>query len=862
MRRLVFGILAHVDSGKTTLSESLLYCSGAIRKLGRVDHKDTFLDTHSMERDRGITIFSKQALLEFDDTVITLLDTPGHIDFSTETERTLSVLDYAILVVSGTDGVQSHTETLWKLLERYGVPTFVFMNKMDLDGANRDKLSKNLKERLHPSLIDYTKELDLESISCSDESLLEEYLETDTISEESLKRAIRNRKWFPVFYGSALKMEGIEEFVNGLLFLTEEPSFPGKKEFGAKVYKISEDEQGNRLTHMKITGGSLKVKSTLQTKSSDGEILEEKINQIRIYSGQKFQAVDEVFPGTICAVTGLESFRVGDGIGFETNSIPMWTEPVLSYRVQLPDGTDVASALAKLRLLEQEDPQLHIYWNQRLKEIQIQLMGEVQLEVLKGIIAERFGMNVTFGQGSITYKETIDAAVEGIGHYEPLRHYAEVHLLLEPLPRGSGLQFATSCSEDSLDKNWQRLILTHLYEKTHLGVLTGSPITDMRISLIAGRAHKKHTEGGDFRQATYRAVRQGLMCAESILLEPWYEFELELPSDSVGKAMTDISYMGGNCQQTGFSEDKAILAGSAPVSKMRDYHTKVIRYTRGAGRLTCRLKGYETCKDAESVIEEIGYNPENDTENTPDSVFCSHGAGFHVKWNQVRDYMHLDGAKISGEDETEEIPTVNRARRYLERVYGDDELLAVFEKTYGPIRRREYEAPNPAKRPLDPTPKYKPQKQAPKGPEYLLVDGYNIIFAWDDLKKIASESLEAAREHLIDRLCNYQGFTQCELIVVFDAYKVKNNPGEVEKIHNISVVYTKEAETADMYIEKATKQLGKHHKVRVATSDNLEQLIIIGHGALRISADAFLEEVKMTEDAIRSILEETKERGI
>ena len=860
MKRLVFGILAHVDSGKTTLSESLLYCSGAIRKLGRVDHKNTFLDTHSMERDRGITIFSKQAVLEFSDTIITLLDTPGHIDFSTETERTMSVLDYAILVVSGTDGVQSHTKTLWKLLERYQVPTFVFVNKMDLDGADREILSRNLKERLHPALIDYTKNLDLESISCSDESLLEEYLATDTISQESLKRAIKRRKWFPVFYGSALKMEGIDEFIQGVLTLTEESVF--SKKFGAKVYKISEDEQGNRLTHLKITGGSLRVKSTLQTTDTQNETVEEKVNQIRIYSGAKYQTVDEVLPGTICAVTGLEHSCVGDGLGVEEKSIPMWTEPVLSYRVDLPEGADVASALAKLRLLEQEDPQLHIYWNQRLKEIQIQLMGEVQLEVLKGIIAERFGMNVSFGQGSITYKETIASAVEGVGHYEPLRHYAEVHLLLEPLPRGSGLMFGTNCSEDELDKNWQRLILTHLYEKTHLGVLTGSPITDMRISLIAGRAHKKHTEGGDFRQATYRAVRQGLMCAESVLLEPWYEFELEVPSDSVGRAMTDISYMGGNCQQTGFSEDKAILTGSAPVSKMRDYHTEVIRYTHGAGRLTCRLKGYEQCQDAETVISEIGYNPENDMENTPDSVFCSHGAGFYVKWNQVRDYMHLDGAKLSQEEELQEISTKKNARRYLERVYGDDELLAVFEKTYGPIRRREYEVQSPIKRPLDPTPKYKPAKQVQQGPEYLLVDGYNIIFAWDDLKKIAAESLEAAREHLIDRLCNYQGFTQCELIVVFDAYKVKNNPGEVEKIHHITVVYTKEAETADMYIEKATKQLGKHHKVRVATSDNLEQLIIIGHGALRISADAFLEEVKIAENSIRAILEETKERGI
>lgn len=858
MKRLVFGILAHVDSGKTTLSESLLYCSGAIRKLGRVDHKDAFLDTHSMERARGITIFSKQALLEFPGTTITLLDTPGHIDFSTETERTLSVLDYAVLVVSGTDGVQSHTETLWKLLKRYRVPTFIFVNKMDLDGADRERISQNIKKRLHPSAIDFSDSLDLESLSCCDETLLEEYLETENISVDSLKKAIKKRKWFPVFYGSALKMEGIEFFVNGLLSLSEEPAY--SNEFGAKVYKISEDDQGNRLTHLKITGGSLKVKTTLKAPSEESIV--EKINQIRIYSGLKYQTEDEVFPGTVCAVTGLENFRVGDGIGCEKNSLPMWTEPVLSYRVELPEGVDVASALAKLRTLELEDPQLHIFWNQRLREIQIQLMGEVQLEVLKTIISERFGMTVTFGQGSISYKETIASSVEGVGHYEPLRHYAEVHLLLEPLPRGSGLQFTTTCSEDVLDKNWQRLILTHLYEKTHLGVLTGSPITDMKISLIAGRAHNKHTEGGDFRQATYRAVRQGLMCAESVLLEPWYEFTLEIPSDAVGRAMTDVSYMGGTCQQTGFSENNVILSGSAPVSKLQDYHSEVIRYTHGAGRLICQLKGYEPCINAAEVIGEIGYDPEQDTENSPDSVFCSHGAGFYVKWNQVQDYMHLDGAKIASEDQEQKTTTRNRARRYMERVYNDEELLAVFEKTYGPIRHREYEAPNPAKRPLDPTPKYKPVKQVPKGPDYLLVDGYNIIFAWENLKRIAGQSLEAAREHLIDRLCNYQGFTQCELIVVFDAYKVKNNPGEVEKIHNISVVYTKEAETADMYIEKATKQLGKHHKVRVATSDNLEQLIIIGHGAMRISADAFLAELKTTENAIREILEETRERGI
>lgn len=853
MQRLVFGILAHVDSGKTTLSEGLLYHAGQIRKLGRVDHQDAFLDTHSIERERGITIFSKQAILKYEDTVITLLDTPGHVDFSTEMERTLSVLDYAILVISGTDGVQSHTVTLWKLLHQYQIPTFIFVNKMDLDGADEDIILTQLKEKLSPSCIDFSTKFDEEELSLCSEEMMEEYLENGCIGQPSISNAVKERKLFPCYFGSALKNYGINDLAAGILRYATEPSYGDN--FGAKAFKIAEDEQGNRLTYLKVTGGKLKVKSVL-TKIHNGEqIWSEKINQIRIYSGASYEMADEVPPGTVCAVTGLTNSRVGDGFGFEPSGGDLFTEPVLNYRVQLCDGTDVSVALGKLRQLEAEDPCLHLYWNEQLKEIHVQLMGEVQLEVLKRLAKERFGMEIALSHGSIAYKETILEAVEGVGHYEPLRHYAEVHLLMEPLPQGSGLVFATACSEDKLDKNWQRLILTHLSEKTHLGVLTGSPITDMKITLMAGKAHLKHTEGGDFRQATYRAVRQGLMCAKSQLLEPWYEFELELPVDSVGRAMTDIGQMGGTFEQSGLQGGNTLLTGSAPVSKMRDYHLEVVRYTHGTGRLNCRIKGYAPCTEADSVISAIGYNPEQDLENSPDSVFCSHGAGFTVKWNQVSQYMHLDSS-ISVDEAPKE--PVQRARQYLERVYDDEELLAVFERTYGPIRRREYEAFRPRVKKAETTAKARPAKPVPEGPEYLLVDGYNIIFAWEDLKKLASESLEIAREHLIDRLCNYRGFCQCELILVFDAYKVKNNPGEVEKIHNISVVYTKEAETADMYIEKVTKQLGKHHRVRVATSDNLEQLIILGHGALRISAETFLKEVKEAEDAIRTLLENTQ----
>ncbi|MBO5408317.1 MAG: TetM/TetW/TetO/TetS family tetracycline resistance ribosomal protection protein [Clostridia bacterium] len=853
MRRFVFGILAHVDSGKTTLSEGLLYHAGSIRKMGRVDHKDAFLDTHSIERDRGITIFSKQAILEWEDTRITLLDTPGHIDFSAEMERTLHVLDYAILVISGTDGVQSHTRTLWNLLERYNVPTFIFVNKMDLEGAKQAAIEAQLKEKLSEACVSFTNGFDEEEVSVCDENLLNEYLENGSMSKDGISLAVFQRKLFPCYFGSALKMDGICDLADGIIAYTNEAETP--ETFGARVFKISEDEQGNRLTHLKITGGSLKVKSLLSKIENEQIRWEEKVNQIRLYSGLKFQTVDEVYPGDVCAVTGITKALPGNGLGVERDARSLYTEPVLSYRVVLPTGMDVTTVLSKFRILEEEDPELRILWNEQLKEIQVQLMGEVQLEVLQRVIAERFGFAVSFSQGRIAYKETIQSPVEGVGHYEPLRHYAEVHLLMEPLPAGSGLVFSSDCSEDVLDKNWQRLILTHLNEKTHLGVLTGSPVTDMKITLIAGRAHLKHTEGGDFRQATYRAVRHGLMSATSVLLEPWYEFDLELPAECVGRAMTDVSRMGGECQQTHCVESVSYLSGSAPVAKMRDYHLEVVRYTHGLGRLACRVKGYEPCQEPEAVISEIGYQWESDLENTPDSVFCSHGAGFNVKWDQVREYMHIDtGLSFSGEPEAAPEPTV-KANRYLEKVYNDEELLAIFERTYGPIKRREYEVFHSPKKEVQTPYKSKMPKRVFDGTEYVLVDGYNIIFAWEEYKKLAEQSLEAARQALIDRLCNYQGYTQCELILVFDAYKVKNNPGEVEKVHNISVVYTKEAETADMYIEKATHQLGKHHKVRVATSDNLEQLIILGQGALRISADAFLKEVETAEAQIRAVIE-------
>ena len=851
MNRLVIGILAHVDSGKTTLSEGMLYTAGELRRLGRVDHGDAFLDTNEIERDRGITIFSKQAVMRFKDTEFTLLDTPGHVDFSTEMERTLSVLDYAILVISGTDGVQNHTETLWRLLKRYNVPVFLFINKMDLN-ADHDAVMDELRYRFGDGCIDFgadrTSDEFMDSLAMCDEVIMNGFLENGSVKTADIRNAIAKRNIFPCFFGSALKTEGVKEFLEGLELYTKRAIYDDN--FGAQVFKISEDEQGARLTHMKITGGTLKVKTQLAGNKKNE--WSEKVNQIRVYSGTKYQTIDEALPGMVCAVTGLTQTYPGEGIGCASDAKGAVLESVLTYRMELPNDIDIHTALTDLRHLEEEDPQLHIIWSEQLQEIHVQVMGEVQLEVLQRVISDRFGFDVEFTHGSIAYKETISAPVEGVGHYEPLRHYAEVHLLLEPAEKGSGMQFAVNCSEDALDRNWQRLILTHLKEKPHIGVLTGSPITDMKITLVAGRAHQKHTEGGDFRQATYRAVRQGLKMAQSVLLEPYYEFHLEVPTENIGRAMTDIQQMGGTFSSPETYGDMTIISGRAPVSTMREYSKDVISYTSGKGRLNCILSGYEPCHNSDEVIAEIGYDSDTDLENPADSVFCSHGAGFVVKWNEVYDHMHLEGIRFDEGNEDDEETVRQRAENYLDMVADDHELMQIFERTYGPVIRKV--SSYTVRKTATPQKKYGKAKPLPQGPEYLLVDGYNIIFAWDELKELAKSSLESARDRLIDILCNYRGFRQCELILVFDAYKVKGNTGSVEKIHNINVVYTKEAETADMYIEKTTHELGKKHRVRVATSDNLEQIIILGNGATRISADEFLHEVKSAEKAIMEII--------
>lgn len=855
MKKIVVGILAHVDSGKTTLSEAMLYHSGTISKLGRVDSKNSFLDTFSLERSRGITIFSKQALLKYKDTDITLIDTPGHVDFSAETERTLQVLDYAILVISATDGVQSHTQTLWKLLAKYKVPCFIFVNKTDLYGADKDIVLYQLKTKLSDSCVDFTlpdDELN-ENIALCDDVLLEKY-EEDSLGKQDVASAIKNRKVFPCMFGSALKLDGVDAFMDLINDYTEQPQYGS--DFGAKVYKISEDK-GQRLTMMKITGGTLKVKEILK---SEKNINGEKVNQIRLYSGEKFTAVDEATAGTVCAVTGITFTNSGDGLGVEDNSSMPVLTPVLTYTVNVPDGTDAHTVLSNMRILEAEDPQLKVEWNERYSEIHIKLMGDIQLEVLQTLFADRFGIDISFGKGSIIYKETIEEAVEGVGHFEPLRHYAEVHLLLKPGKRGSGLVFKTDCKEDVLDKNWQRLILTHLYEKTHIGVLTGSPITDMEIILKSGKAHPKHTEGGDFRQATYRAVRQGLRSAKSVLLEPYYDFVLEIPNENVGRAMSDIQLMHGTFNSPESDGEMSVLTGSAPVSAMCDYAGTVRQYTRGVGKLSCTLKGYEPCHNAEEVIAEFDYNPDSDTDNTCDSVFCSKGAGYNVKWDEVKSHMHLPSILSTPKSEYAPTQSVGRMSSYADKndLFAlDKELMEIFEQTYGKIKHKnpnnshftfteKTEKPNPKKMPK--APKY-------EGPEYLLVDGYNVIFSWNNLKNLADSSIDGARNALINILCNYQGYKRCEVIVVFDAYKVKGNHREIEKVNNITVVYTKEAETADMYIEKASLDLAKKHKVRVVTSDALEQVIILGNGALRVSSREFQGEVKSAEENIRSIIE-------
>lgn len=860
MKKIVIGILAHVDSGKTTLSEALLYQSGNISRLGRVDHRNSFLDTFSLERNRGITIFSKQAVLKYKDTEFTLLDTPGHVDFSAETERTLQVLDYAVLVISATDGIQSHTQTLWKLLAKYNVPCFIFINKMDLDGADREQVVSELKTKFSDGCVDFdrnnTSEF-YENIALCDEKLLNQYYESETIKKDDIITCIKNRKIFPCRFGSALRLEGVVEFLECLYSYTETPKY--SSEFAGKVYKISEDK-GQRLTFLKITGGSLKVKEILK---SDKNEHSEKVNQIRIYSGDKFSTVDEAAAGTVCAVTGITFAGPGDGLGTEENTGLPVLEPVLTYRLELPDDINVHTALEKMKILEAEDPQLKVVWNERPGEIQVQLMGDVQLEVLQSIIAERFGINVFFGKGNIIYKETIEDTVEGVGHFEPLRHYAEVHLLLKPAKRDSGIVFKSNCKEDLLDKNWQRLILTHLYEKTHIGVLTGSPITDMEITLVSGKAHAKHTEGGDFRQATYRAVRHGMRCAKSVLLEPIYEFTLEVPTENIGRAMTDIQRMHGNFSTPETTGDCSVICGTAPVSTMYDYSREVIQYTHGKGKLICTLKGYEPCHNAAEVIENIGYDCDSDTDNSCDSVFCSHGAGYTVKWNEVKSHMHLPSALSAPKKEyAEKSKTAFPKYKDTDNLFAlDKELMQIFEQTYGPLKSRSN---NPNQNHFTFTKSSENQSENKKhnsvrtpkysGTEYLLVDGYNVIFAWDSLKALAKDNVDGARNTLINILCNYQGYKKCEVILVFDAYKVKGNTGDVEKIDNINVVYTKEAETADMYIEKVSHKLAKNNKVRVVTSDALEQLIILEGGALRVSSKEFFYEIKQAEDDIRNII--------
>lgn len=863
MENIVMGILAHVDAGKTTLSEGMLYLSGTVRKLGRVDHKDAFLDTYSLERDRGITIFSKQAVFSLGNRRINLLDTPGHVDFSAEMERTLQVLDYAVLVISGADGVQGHTETLWKLLKLYEIPTFIFINKMDQPGTDRESLLTELKERLDEGCIVFGKGKNVESleeIAMTDEAVLDYFMEHETVRNEDICRLIRERKIFPCYFGSALKLDGVQELLAG--FEEYMKPFDGKKEFGARVFKISRDDKGERLTFLKVTGGKLVVKMPINK--------EEKINQIRIYSGAKYEAVNEVEAGGVCAVTGLSSSYIGQGLGVEKGTAAPFLEPVLTYQMILPEGADTTKVLRELKQLEEEEPLLNIVWNPALEEIHVQLMGEVQTEILKTMIAERFHLDVEFGTGKIVYKETIKSPVVGVGHYEPLRHYAEVHLKMEPLEAGSGLIFDTDCSEDVLDRNWQRLILTHLQEREHPGVLTGAPITDMKITIVAGRAHLKHTEGGDFRQATYRAVRQGLKSAESVLLEPWYSFVLEVPSEQVGRAMSDIGQMNGSFEGPEAEDKQGMvrLTGTAPASEMRDYQQEVWAYTKGRGRITLTLKGYEPCHNAEEVIEEIGYDSERDVDNPTGSVFCAHGAGFLVKWDEVPEYMHIKEDFLAEKPgiEQDEMMAVqmgnhcNYSGGYSSSYDDDPELLTIMEREFGSKQEERDRYSSYRKQTVSTPVRHTTviKENEPKN-EYLLVDGYNIIFAWEELNELAKASIDAARNKLMDILSNYQGFIGCTLILVFDAYKVKGNQGEVQKYHNIYVVYTKEAETADQYIEKTTHEIGRKYKVTVATSDALEQVIVMGQGAYRISARDFYEEVERTEKQIREINE--RERG-
>ena len=852
MKRLTIGMLAHVDSGKTTLSEAMLYRAGAVRRLGRVDHGDAFLDTEEQERERGITIFSKQARLCWGEWEFTLLDTPGHVDFSAETERAVQVMDCAVLLVSGADGVQGHTETLWKLLERHHIPTFLFINKMDQPGTDRDRLLGQLRARLSDGCADFSGPWEdvLEHAALCDEALMERYLEAGELDDADLSALIVERRLFPCFFGAALRVEGVDALLDGLARYALEPDWPAQ--FAARVFKISRDDKGERLTWLKITGGALKVRDVVK-----GPDWEEKAAQLRLYSGAKFTPAGEAPAGTVCAAAGLTRTRAGQGLGAEEDWAGPELEPVLAYQVLPPAGGDAHTLLAQLRILEEEDPQLQVEWNEGLGEIRLRLMGEVQLEVLSRLLERRFGTRVSFGPGRVVYLETIAAPAEGVGHFEPLRHYAEVHLLLEPLERGAGLALDTACSENVLDRNWQRLILTHLMEKTHLGVLTGAPITDMRITLLTGRAHLKHTEGGDFRQATYRAVRQGLMGARSVLLEPWYSFRLEAPAGSMGRAMTDLQRMGAELQPPQQQGEGAVLTGSLPVSELGGYWTQVAAYTGGRGRLSCTVEGYRPCHNAEAVIDAAGYDPERDVDNPAGSVFCAHGAGFNVPWDQVREHMHLDsGWRPAGAQPAQEAAPVRReAMSYESRAALDRELEAIFQRAYGPVKQPH--AFRPVQRSAPPKPKPWKGLKVRDGDDYLLVDGYNIIHGVDELRALAREDLDSARERLTGRLRNYQGWKRCKVIVVFDAYKVKGNPGSVERLGDLWVVYTKEAETADMYIEKTTYSLSKEkreHRVRVATSDGLEQMIILGHGAVRMSAAELEFELRQAEEDIRRII--------
>ena len=843
MKKIVIGILAHVDAGKTTLSEAMLYQTGAIRNLGRVDHKNAFLDTDIQERDRGITIFSKQAEMTYKDTKLMLLDTPGHVDFSAEMERTLQVLDYAVLVISGREGVQGHTVTLWKLLQKYEIPVFLFINKMDLEGADRAQILEELQSSLSAGCLDF-EDLEEEQAAMCEEGLLEEYLETGHISVPSIRTSISNRKIFPCYFGSALRMSGVEGFLDGIVQFTEEPSYP--QQFGARIYKITRDPQGMRLTHMKITGGTLSVKETLDLPDAPG-VSGEKVNQIRIYSGGKYQTVQEAEAGTVCAVAGLEHTHAGQGLGVEESENRFVLEPAMSYGVLLPDGADVHRTLQQLKQLEEEDPQLHIAWNSQTEEIQIQLMGEVQLEILKEMIRQRFDLELEFGEGKVAYRETIAKPVIGAGHFEPLRHYAEVHLLLEPGDPGSGVVLDTACREDLLDRNWQRLILTHLAERDFPGVLTGSPLTDVKITLLAGRAHLKHTEGGDFRQATYRAVRQGLRKTQSILLEPWYDFELEVPQDMTGRAMADIQRMGGSFELPQTRGDLSLIAGKAPVSEMKGYMAEVNSYTRGYGHLSCSVAGYEPCHDAEKVMEEIGYRVDEDTENTADSVFCSHGAGYLVPWDQVDDHVHiiLDRSVLPDQNKTMGRPEENS------RSIGAEDFAGMPE---APLQKRTQGSIGP--RVIEGEQGYQKTKSAEIRKEYLVVDGYNIIFAWEELKSLAKTSMDAARTALIEILSNYQGYRRCKVIVVFDAYKIKGGERRQEKHGSVDVVFTKEGETADTYIERLTYEMNGKYRVRVATSDRQEQIIALGNGAFRLSASELKREIERTNLEISSFLKE------